>query len=75
MPHALAAETERTMRLLTYLELSRYSRRELQAALDGLCRSLPDLPAGSSAREIALLNIRHVRIFLARHRRRQALRL
>jgi hypothetical protein len=63
------------MRLLTYLELSRYSRRELQALLDVLRRMLPELPPGSRARETALLNIRHVRIFLARHCRRRELHL
>lgn len=60
------------MRLLTYLELGRYSPRELQGRLDWLRRILPTLPLGSRARETALLNIRHVRIFLARARRRFA---
>jgi hypothetical protein len=68
-------ETEDAMRLLTYLELSRYSRRELQELLNRLRRVLPHLPPGSSARETALLNIHHVRIFIARLGRRHRLQL
>lgn len=54
------------MRLLTYLELSRYTKPELRALLQELLRALPGLAAGSQAHTNALLNIRHVRLFLQR---------
>lgn len=63
------------MRLLTYLELTGCTKAELDLLLRKLLRLLPCLPAGSKAHATALLNIHHVRLFLARHRRRCAVRL
>jgi hypothetical protein len=57
---------EDTMRLLTYLELTHCTKAELW---DLYCRALlalSELPEGSGGRANALLNIRRVRLFLAR---------
>jgi hypothetical protein len=60
------------MRLLTYQELNAYSLAELHYAMRRLLLVFPTLPEGSRAREIACLNIQHVRMFIARHGRRMA---
>lgn len=70
-----AVTTEETMRLLTYLELSRYSRTELRERLDQLLRVLPHLRVGSRDHANALMNIGHVRLFLERHACRPTMRL
>ena len=70
-----AITTEETMRLLTYLELSRYTKPELHALLQQLLRALPHLRVGSRAHANAVMNIRHVRLFLARRDYRQKMRL
>ncbi len=59
------------MRVLTYLELSGRTEAELNILLRRLLRVLPCLPGGSEARAHAVLNIHHVRLFLARRRRRR----
>lgn len=70
-----AAHTaEDLMRLLTYLELTRYTLRELHAVLRELLTALPNLPEGSRARANALMNIHHVRLFIARQNRQHALK-
>lgn len=62
-----AVETmEEKMRLLTYLELGRYSKAQLWDLLRQNLAVLPELAEGSCDRENALLNIRHIRLFLAR---------
>lgn len=64
-----AVETmEEEMRLLTYLELSRYSQAELWDLLRQNLAVLPELPEDSEERANAALNIRHIRLFLARRR-------
>ena len=61
------------MRVLTYHELQRYTLRELQELLGELLAVYPQLQESLPAREAVLLNIHHVRIFIARHGRRHAL--
>lgn len=61
------------MRVLTYHELQRYTLRELQELLRELLVALSQLPDGIPARETVLLNLHHVRIFIARHGRRHEL--
>lgn len=61
------------MRLLTYLELSRYSQPELLTLLRRMYAALPSLARGTVEHEHASLNIRHLRIFIAR--REQAYRM
>jgi hypothetical protein len=61
------------MRVLTYYELQRYTLRELQVLLRKLLIALSQLPEDVAARETVLLNVHHVRIFIARHSRRHAL--
>jgi hypothetical protein len=54
------------MRLLTYLELSRCTKPELWELY---CRALlatSELPPGSPGHTNALLNIRRIRVFMAR---------
>lgn len=55
------------MRLLTYLELSRYTRSELHETLRELLVLVDELPYSSLAHKNAWLNIRHLRLFLQRH--------
>lgn len=54
------------MRLLTYLELSRYSHAELDALLREMYAALRRLDPRSRSHATAVMNIRHLRIFLAR---------
>ena len=54
------------MRLLTYLELSRYSKAELWDLYRHNVAMLPGLRAGSVDHYNATLNIHHIRMFLAR---------
>ena len=61
-----AEKMEENMRLLTYLELSRCTRAELWDLYCQMLGALPGLPAGSPERANALLNIQHIRLFLAR---------
>jgi hypothetical protein len=57
---------EEKMRLLTYLELSRYTHAQLWELQRQMLVALPELGEGSIERENAMMNIRHIRIFLAR---------
>jgi hypothetical protein len=54
------------MRLLSYIELTRCTKAELWDLLREMFASLPGLPERSEARANAMLNIQHIRIFLAR---------
>jgi len=54
------------MRLLTYLELSRYSKAQLLCVIRRMQACLPFLACGSRRHETALMNLRHARIFLDR---------
>lgn len=54
------------MRLLTYLELSRYSKPELWELLRQVLALLDAMPESSSERETATLNIQNIRLFLRR---------
>lgn len=58
--------TEAPMRLLTYLELSRYSKAQLLCVIRRIQACLPFLACGSRRHETALMNLRHARIFLDR---------
>lgn len=63
----VAVETmEEKMRLLTYLELSRYNKTQLWELQRQMLAALPELAEGSPERQNALMNIHHIRIFLAR---------
>jgi hypothetical protein len=63
----VAADTiEDNMRLLTYLELGRYTKTQLRHLYQEALNALPGLPEGSPQRANALLNIQHIRLFLAR---------
>jgi hypothetical protein len=53
-------------RLLTYIELTRYSKAQLWDLLRQINAALPGLAEGSVERKNALLNIQNVRMFLAR---------
>ena len=62
-----AAETmEENMRLLTYLELTRSTKPQLWDLYHQMLRALPGLPQGSPERANAMLNLQHIRLFLAR---------
>lgn len=54
------------MRLLTYTELGRTTKIELETMLRQILAALPELPEGSIDRDNALLNIQHIRLFLKR---------
>ena len=54
------------MRLLTYLEMSRYSKAQLWDLYRQMLAALPELPEGSIDHQNTLLNIRHLRQFMAR---------
>lgn len=54
------------MRLLTYAELAAYSKAELWDLYREAMAALAELPEGSLDRQNALLNIQHIRTFLAR---------
>jgi len=57
---------EEKMRLLTYLELTRYSKAELWELYREVLAALPELQEGSIAHHNAMLNFHHLRLFLAR---------
>ena len=61
-----AEKTEENMRLLTYFELSRCTKPQLWDLYRRALAALPSLPEGSLERANALLNIQHIRLFLAR---------
>jgi hypothetical protein len=62
-----AAETmEENMRLLTYLELTRCTKPQLRDLYYQAVQALPGLPLGSPGRANAMLNLRLIRLFLAR---------
>lgn len=63
------------MRLLTYLELSRYSKAQLYAVMRQMRIALPLLRSGSPAHETALMNLRHATLFLDRLERQLACRM
>jgi hypothetical protein len=67
-PHkaAMVAAEGGKMRLLTYLELSRYSKAQLWDLHRQMLSLLPMLRDGTEARENVLMNIRHIKLFLAR---------
>lgn len=54
------------MRLLTYTELTRCSKTQLWELYREVLAALPELPEGSTGHRNALLNIQHIRLFLAR---------
>lgn len=61
-----ASTLEKTMRLLTYLELSRCTQAGLW---DLYCRAMlakTELPSSSAGYANALLNMRRIRMFLSR---------
>ena len=55
------------MRVLTIIELMRLTRIELTDLYVRISNALPDLPEGSIERQNALMNLRNIRIVLARH--------
>ena len=57
---------EETMRLLTYLELTRCTKPQLWHLYSQILAALPGLPEGTRERANAMLNIQHIRMFLAR---------
>jgi hypothetical protein len=63
------------MRLLTYCELSRYTKPQLRAALQDMLSVLPELPVRSLAYQNAAMNIRHIRMLLDRTEYRLKMRL
>jgi hypothetical protein len=54
------------MRVLTYAELTRFTKPQLWDLYRYLMDALPGLAEGCEARQNALMNIQHVRMFLAR---------
>lgn len=54
------------MIVLTYAELTRCTKAELWDLYRQMLAALPLLSDGTQARENALLNIRNIRVFLAR---------
>jgi len=57
---------EETMRVLTLTELMRLTRIELCDLLSRITTALPDLPEGSAERQNAFINLRNIRVMLAR---------
>ena len=57
---------EENMRLLTYLELTRSTKPQLWDLYYPMLRALPGLPKSSPERANAILNLQHIRPFLAR---------
>ena len=57
---------ETTMRLLTYLELTRYTKPQLRALHRQMLGVLACYPKGSPEYETVMLNIHHIRLFIAR---------
>jgi len=66
MKAAIVAVEGGKMRLLTYLELSRYTKAQLWNLQYQMLAALPELREGTESHENTLLNIRHIRLFLAR---------
>jgi CRISPR/Cas system CSM-associated protein Csm2 small subunit len=58
---------EATMRVLSIKELMRLTRVQLIDLYARITNALPDMPEGSENRQIALINLRKIRIVLARH--------
>ena len=54
------------MIILTYAELTRYTKRELLDLYREMLAALPLLAEGSLDRANTLVNIRNIRLFLAR---------
>ncbi len=54
------------MRLLTYLELSRYSKPQLRLLHQQMLCALSLLQNESPERDVVFLNVQHIRLFLAR---------
>lgn len=57
---------EEKMRLLTYAELGRYTRNDLAALYNQILHMLPGYPKGTLDYNNAVMNLRHIRIFLNR---------
>ena len=57
---------EEKMRLLTYTELTRYSKPQLWDLYRQILAMQPELQAGTIDYQNALMNIQHIRLFLAR---------
>jgi CRISPR/Cas system CSM-associated protein Csm2 small subunit len=57
---------EEKMRLLTYLELTRCTKPQLWDLYFQVRDALRDLSEGSDDYKTAMLNIQHIRLFLAR---------
>jgi len=55
------------MRVLTINELMRLTRIELTDLFVRIGNALPDMPEGLENRQIAFINLRDIRIVLARH--------
>ena len=55
------------MRVLSIKELVRLTRVQLIDLYVRITNALPDLPEGSENRQIALMNLRIIRMVLARH--------
>ena len=62
----VANTMEDKMRLLTYLELGRYTKPQLRHLYQQVLAALTGFPEGSPERATAMLNIQHIRMFLAR---------
>jgi hypothetical protein len=60
---------EKMVRLLTYTELTRCTKAQLWDLYYQVLDELRDLAEGSADHETALMNIRHIRMFLARRDR------
>lgn len=54
------------MRLLTYLELTRYTKPQLREAHRRMLGALACYPKGSLEYETVMLNIHHIRLFIER---------
>jgi hypothetical protein len=55
------------MRVLSIRELMRLTRVQLIDLYVRITNALPDMPEGSENRQIALINLRNIRIVLARY--------
>jgi hypothetical protein len=58
---------EATIRVLSIKELLRLTRVQLIGLHVQITNALPDMPEGSESRQIALINLRNIRIVQARH--------
>jgi hypothetical protein len=61
-----AEKMEETMRVLTLIELMRLSKIELCDLAARITNAFPDFPEGSIERAAAVINLRNIRIILAR---------